>query len=161
MFISVTECYDGQYGYMCNMPCFCAEGIKCDHLTGRCLCPPGLTGEKCDEGTESKYLSEEAKLCSKFSSSRIQINIPFAFMQLARRESLVSTVSSLVSVKMEPIVTISQGSACVQEAGLVPPAHCHRVSNTHLTINYALSAQCSNSSSSLNTGYTQSRSNWM
>lgn len=51
---------------MCNMPCLCPDGIKCDTQTGKCICPPGRTGESCEKG--------------RSNSSSIEIHLRNSFM---------------------------------------------------------------------------------
>ena len=40
---------------MCNMPCFCPDGVRCDSITGKCLCPPGFTGDQCQKGKQLEF----------------------------------------------------------------------------------------------------------
>ncbi|EPB74279.1 EGF-like domain protein [Ancylostoma ceylanicum] len=45
------RCPIGFYGPSCAKKCQCAEGLRCDAVTGDCAkkCPPGYTGELCDK----------------------------------------------------------------------------------------------------------------
>ncbi|XP_041515116.1 EGF-like and EMI domain-containing protein 1 isoform X2 [Microtus oregoni] len=50
-----TSCPEGHYGQDCVQRCFCGSG-KCDPVTGRCHCPPGLMGSRCRQGCpQTKY----------------------------------------------------------------------------------------------------------
>lgn len=42
-------CILGQYGKMCNSTCNCSSVQVCNNIFG-CVCPEGLTGNKCDRG---------------------------------------------------------------------------------------------------------------
>ncbi|VDM52406.1 unnamed protein product [Angiostrongylus costaricensis] len=44
------QCPIGFYGPSCAKKCQCANGFRCDAVTGDCAkkCPPGYTGESCD-----------------------------------------------------------------------------------------------------------------
>lgn len=43
-------CPQGTYGPACNSLCRCQNGGSCDHVTGKCLCPPGVQGLLCEDG---------------------------------------------------------------------------------------------------------------
>ena len=43
-------CDSGMYGKECSGTCNCSAQKSCDPITGNCLCPPGRSGERCDEG---------------------------------------------------------------------------------------------------------------
>ncbi|CAB1336828.1 unnamed protein product, partial [Coregonus sp. 'balchen'] len=44
----VTECEQGRFGVGCTQSCDCEGDTPCDPMTGRCLCPPGKMGTRCD-----------------------------------------------------------------------------------------------------------------
>jgi len=44
-----SGCDRGWFGERCRHQCDCG-GAPCDHETGKCLCPPGKTGDKCGMG---------------------------------------------------------------------------------------------------------------
>ena len=46
-------CEQGTFGKKCKGRCDCAPGARCHPVSGRCICPKGKTGNKCDEGTDS------------------------------------------------------------------------------------------------------------
>ena len=48
LFVSV--CPKGRYGTGCQKECQCENGGSCDGTTGKCHCPPGFTGERCNKG---------------------------------------------------------------------------------------------------------------
>lgn len=43
-----TSCEDGKWGENCNRDCRC-NGASCEQTTGTCHCPPGTTGNNCDQ----------------------------------------------------------------------------------------------------------------
>ena len=45
-----SECPYGTYGDHCEQNCDCEDDILCDPLNGRCLCPAGKIGERCENG---------------------------------------------------------------------------------------------------------------
>lgn len=56
LFLSVflLACAEGTYGVQCNSLCVCKNGGRCDPVTGKCLCPPGVQGLHCENGTAHK-----------------------------------------------------------------------------------------------------------
>uniref|UniRef100_A0A8B9MBH2 EGF-like domain-containing protein n=1 Tax=Accipiter nisus TaxID=211598 RepID=A0A8B9MBH2_9AVES len=44
-----TACLPGSFGKNCASRCACPLGVPCDHITGRCGCPPGFTGSGCEK----------------------------------------------------------------------------------------------------------------
>lgn len=49
-FVLFSGCEAGRFGLSCEQSCDCAGEAQCDPLTGRCLCPPGRTGQRCEKG---------------------------------------------------------------------------------------------------------------
>ncbi len=49
--LSPLACAEGTYGVQCNSLCVCKNGGRCDPVTGKCLCPPGVQGLHCENGT--------------------------------------------------------------------------------------------------------------
>lgn len=47
-------CEQGTFGQNCSQSCDCADGGSCDPVSGRCICPSGKSGARCDSG-ESLY----------------------------------------------------------------------------------------------------------
>lgn len=44
-------CPEGRWGPGCQEICpECANGARCDPVTGACLCLPGYTGQRCQDG---------------------------------------------------------------------------------------------------------------
>lgn len=50
---------------MCQRTCKCQNGAKCDPETGKCNCPAGFTGDKC----------EKRKICFDRKATELPINI--------------------------------------------------------------------------------------
>ena len=48
LFLSLIVCPEGRFGFNCDQVCDCAEGIKCDVMSGACVCADGRTGRRCD-----------------------------------------------------------------------------------------------------------------
>lgn len=46
----VSECPAGQFGSDCQDRCECQNSGQCDRQTGQCVCQPGWTGERCENG---------------------------------------------------------------------------------------------------------------
>ena len=40
----------GSYGQDCELKCPCENRARCHHVTGKCECAPGYTGERCENG---------------------------------------------------------------------------------------------------------------
>ena len=56
--------FKGSYGEGCNEICTCQNGGSCHHITGDCICPPGVKGRECEDGcTPGFYGSECDKVC--------------------------------------------------------------------------------------------------
>ena len=47
------KCSSGMYGQDCKSNCLCHNLAKCDHVTGACTCPVGLTGTYCNTSNYS------------------------------------------------------------------------------------------------------------
>ncbi|CAF87931.1 unnamed protein product, partial [Tetraodon nigroviridis] len=43
-------CPEGFFGKNCSFPSKCKNGGSCDPVTGSCRCPPGVSGEFCQDG---------------------------------------------------------------------------------------------------------------
>ena len=43
-------CGQGTFGKKCRDGCHCIPGVRCHPVSGRCICPKGRHGDKCDEG---------------------------------------------------------------------------------------------------------------
>ena len=50
LFYVFLSLFQGFYGIGCNSLCDCSNGGSCDAATGRCVCPPGIRGDKCEDG---------------------------------------------------------------------------------------------------------------
>jgi len=48
--ILCVVCVQGFYGVDCKSQCSCLNGGTCDAVSGICICPPGTTGERCEDG---------------------------------------------------------------------------------------------------------------
>lgn len=46
----VSECAAGRFGSDCQDRCECQNSGQCDRQTGQCVCQPGWTGERCENG---------------------------------------------------------------------------------------------------------------
>ncbi|ERE87073.1 EGF-like and EMI domain-containing protein 1 [Cricetulus griseus] len=76
--VTVTAaCPGDHYGQDCVQRCSCGSG-KCDPVTGRCHCPPGLMGSRCQQGCpqtrygtncELKCMCKNGGLCSPVDGS--------------------------------------------------------------------------------------------
>ncbi|OXB82515.1 UNVERIFIED_CONTAM: hypothetical protein H355_000773 [Colinus virginianus] len=63
-------CASGHFGERCQHRCDCG-GAPCDPATGKCLCPPGKTGDKCDIGCRSDQYGPDCSLrCQCASKSQ-------------------------------------------------------------------------------------------
>ncbi|CAB1336827.1 unnamed protein product, partial [Coregonus sp. 'balchen'] len=43
------SCLPGSYGKDCVLRCNCPHGTSCNHVSGECGCPPGFTGNGCEQ----------------------------------------------------------------------------------------------------------------
>ena len=57
-FFILTACPEGHFGKNCSFPCKCKNGASCDPVTGSCRCPPGVSGDLCQDGELSPILSQ-------------------------------------------------------------------------------------------------------
>ncbi len=48
--VFVSECPAGRFGSDCQDRCYCLNGAQCDRQTGQCVCQPGWTGQRCENG---------------------------------------------------------------------------------------------------------------
>ena len=46
--LMTLACRVGYWGDGCQNQCLCKSGGICDHVTGNCSCPAGLTGALCE-----------------------------------------------------------------------------------------------------------------
>ncbi|XP_054750322.2 platelet endothelial aggregation receptor 1-like [Lytechinus pictus] len=59
-----SPCPTGRYGHNCSLTCQCLNGGLCDHVTGKCSCTDGWTGNHCQERcTVDRYSSNCSLLC--------------------------------------------------------------------------------------------------
>ncbi|GLD53260.1 N-acetylglucosamine-1-phosphodiester alpha-N-acetylglucosaminidase-like protein [Lates japonicus] len=54
-------CTAGYYGDRCKHTCACFNGALCNHVNGRCTCPPGFYGNSCEEGSYGLSCAEECQ----------------------------------------------------------------------------------------------------
>lgn len=55
---SSIACAEGQFGKNCSFPCKCKNGATCDPVTGSCRCPPGVSGDLCQDGELAPFLPD-------------------------------------------------------------------------------------------------------
>lgn len=67
--IFLLACAEGTYGVQCNSLCVCKNGGRCDPVTGKCLCPPGVQGLHCENGTAHKLYVLSSLLTVFFPTS--------------------------------------------------------------------------------------------
>uniref|UniRef100_A0A671MG02 Zgc:158328 n=1 Tax=Sinocyclocheilus anshuiensis TaxID=1608454 RepID=A0A671MG02_9TELE len=48
LYVVCIACASGWFGRNCEQRCICPGGVACDHVTGRCGCPAGYTGNSCE-----------------------------------------------------------------------------------------------------------------
>lgn len=61
-FCCSKACPIGFHGHRCQLLCDCRVNAPCDPGTGRCLCPPGYQGLRCDRGAEELLYDVDDKL---------------------------------------------------------------------------------------------------
>lgn len=44
-----SACLPGTFGADCSQVCTCPHGTSCHHISGECGCPPGYTGNSCEQ----------------------------------------------------------------------------------------------------------------
>ncbi|XP_068242146.1 uncharacterized protein [Palaemon carinicauda] len=70
------ECPANRYGNQCSHWCpDCMHGGICDAKTGKCVCPPGLRGELCEEACEGDQILNSCTI-NPGVTSNIQICLP-------------------------------------------------------------------------------------
>ncbi|KAI3389266.1 hypothetical protein SNEBB_011152 [Seison nebaliae] len=74
------ECDDHHYGNMCQYECNCLNDGICDKVTGRCICPPGIYGEMCEDGCQKGFFGNKCeKKCN--CPSGVRCDRLFGFCQ--------------------------------------------------------------------------------
>lgn len=53
--VCCPACPEGWFGRNCSLSCKCKNGGVCDLVTGSCRCPPGVSGEQCQDGQFTSY----------------------------------------------------------------------------------------------------------
>ncbi|XP_068229905.1 uncharacterized protein [Palaemon carinicauda] len=70
------ECPANRYGDLCSLWCpDCMHGGICDAKTGKCVCPPGLKGELCEEACQGDQILDSCTRKLEVTSY-IQICLP-------------------------------------------------------------------------------------
>lgn len=57
MSLSSVGCPPGTFGDNCQQSCDCEGESSCHPATGKCLCPPGRAGTRCETGMTNKQKS--------------------------------------------------------------------------------------------------------
>lgn len=58
--------FQGFYGDNCNSICTCQNGGTCEHVTGACICPPGVKGDQCEDGCPPGFFGQDCdKACPR------------------------------------------------------------------------------------------------
>lgn len=58
------------FGEGCNEICSCQNGGSCHHITGDCICPPGVKGLRCEDGCPAGYFGTRCdRLCETACST--------------------------------------------------------------------------------------------
>ena len=60
LIVLLLGCPPGTYGDRCEQKCDCDVDATCDPLNGKCICPVGKTGSKCENSKlNTDYLLTE------------------------------------------------------------------------------------------------------
>lgn len=114
-YLSHSGCEVGRFGLSCGQSCDCTGEAQCDPSTGRCLCPPGRTGQRCEEGRCPPQVLHAVR-------SRIAGSFPLRLhFQSVLRAALAPAAPCCASVPMGPTVTGRLADACARSPGWVPP----------------------------------------
>lgn len=107
-FVTLSVCLPGSYGKRCAQQCQCPHGTSCNHVTGQCGCPAGLTGSGC-ERSEWSSLNLIALMCSVKQwlccalQCASQVRLGWTVIRCASAlNSTSSATPSLVSVTVLP-----------------------------------------------------------
>lgn len=73
-----TACAEGHFGKNCSFSCKCKNGASCDPVNGNCRCPPGVSGDLCQDGETLLFVSSlnagfPAKIKSNYFKGTLDI----------------------------------------------------------------------------------------
>lgn len=118
-----TACAEGHFGKNCSFSCKCKNGASCDPVNGNCRCPPGVSGDLCQDGETLLFVSSlnagfPAKIKSNYFKGTLDI------LHLQRSIFLVQVVlkaSMGSSATRSVIVPIMDGATAPTERACVTP----------------------------------------
>lgn len=124
-------CQQGTFGKKCRARCNCHPGIRCHPVSGKCICPKGRTGDKCDEGTFTTFrimkfsvdhLSLQINLntiCFNKTVIELCFSLGFAdILQFVQKARMAASALSGVAVLQMHTVTQWKELASAQRGGL-------------------------------------------
>lgn len=74
-------CTLGQYGAGCSKECRCGPSQPCDHVSGRCVCPPGREGQQCHQCESPNHASFIIMTCLAYIVIHDPLTRPSAYKQ--------------------------------------------------------------------------------
>lgn len=119
----LKACAEGHFGKNCSFSCKCKNGASCDPVNGNCRCPPGVSGDLCQDGETLLFVSSfnadfPAKIKSNYFKGTLDI------LHLQRSIFLVKVVlkaSMGSSATRSVIVPIMDGATAPTERACVMP----------------------------------------
>lgn len=85
-------CAEGWFGRNCSLSCTCKNGGVCDPVTGSCRCPPGVSGELCQDGQYKSCVTHSVLCaCHVYLMHSIQV-----VLRVSMGSSVIRSVTVLI-----------------------------------------------------------------
>lgn len=104
----------------CQHKCECENGGVCDRQSGKCSCPAGWMGTRCETGKKTSYGDLIIMLAEKNDYKEDDMYIyshSVCFDQHVLKVYMGQAVRSIAGVIITPHVITSLAPACVRQAG--------------------------------------------
>lgn len=111
LFSNLAACSEGFFGKNCSFSCKCKNGASCDPVTGSCRCPPGVSGDLCQDGELPPWIP--AVCFFSFFPSMMLKPCFVSCVQVVLKASTGSSAIRNVTVPTTGAATGPTGPACV------------------------------------------------